>query len=103
VRRRVKCVCYFYTRAHTLNTQKKIAPVLRVVVVTRRALHIVPNVGEEEEKNPKVSRQKVMLWHQRLGHIGEKGLRLLHNKGMVESMYRFSMYFYFFEKYVYGK
>jgi hypothetical protein len=38
-RRRVKCVCYFYTRAHTLNKKKKkkkIAPVLRVVVVTRR-------------------------------------------------------------------
>jgi hypothetical protein len=25
-----------------------------------------------------------MLWHQRLGYIGEKGLRLLHGKGMVE-------------------
>jgi hypothetical protein len=35
-RRRVKCVCYFYTRAHTLKKKKKIAPVLRVVVVTRR-------------------------------------------------------------------
>jgi hypothetical protein len=23
-----------------------------------------------------------MLWHQRLGHIGEKGIRLLHGKGM---------------------
>jgi hypothetical protein len=29
-RRRVKCVCYFYTRAHTLNKKKKIAPVIRV-------------------------------------------------------------------------
>jgi hypothetical protein len=25
-----------------------------------------------------------MLWHQRMGHIGEKGLRAMHNKGMVE-------------------
>jgi hypothetical protein len=30
--------CYFYTRAHTLNThkKKKIAPVTRMVVVTRQ-------------------------------------------------------------------
>jgi hypothetical protein len=25
-----------------------------------------------------------MLWHKRMGHIGEKGLRAMHNKGMVE-------------------
>jgi hypothetical protein len=25
-----------------------------------------------------------MLWHQSMGHIGEKGLRSLHNKCMVE-------------------
>ena len=25
-----------------------------------------------------------MLWHERMGHIGEKGLRAMHNKGMVE-------------------
>jgi hypothetical protein len=36
--------CYFYTRAHTLhkkkkkNKKKKIAPVIRMVVVTRRSL-----------------------------------------------------------------
>jgi hypothetical protein len=40
-RRRVKCACYFYPRAHTLNTKKKkIAPVIRVVVVTRRLIEI---------------------------------------------------------------
>jgi hypothetical protein len=44
---------------------------------------IVPNIGVEEERTPTVSREKVMLWHQRLGHIGEKDLRLLHSKGMV--------------------
>jgi hypothetical protein len=27
-----------------------------------------------------------MLWHQILGYIGEKGLLLLHGKGMVEGM-----------------
>jgi hypothetical protein len=35
---------------------------------------IVPNIGAEEENTPTVSGEKVMLWHQRLGHIKEKGL-----------------------------
>jgi hypothetical protein len=43
------------------------------------------------------------MWHQRLGHIREKGLRLLHDKGMVEGMYKFSMDFDFCEHWVYGK
>jgi hypothetical protein len=44
-----------------------------------------------------------MLWHQRLGHIGEKGLRLLHSKGMVEGMSNFSLDFDFCENCLYGK
>jgi hypothetical protein len=44
-----------------------------------------------------------MLWHERLGHIREKGIRLLHNKGMVEGMSNFSLDFDFYEHYVYGK
>jgi hypothetical protein len=48
---------------------------------------IVLDIGVEEEKTLIVSGEKVMMWHQRLGHIGEKGLRLLHSKGMVEGMY----------------
>jgi hypothetical protein len=44
-----------------------------------------------------------MMWHQRLGHIREKGLRLLHAKGMVEVMYKFSLDFDFCENFVYGK
>ena len=35
---------------------------------------IVPDIGVEEERTSTVSREKVMLWHQILGHIGEKGL-----------------------------
>ena len=31
-------------------------------------------VPESGAKNLVVSREKTMLWHQRLGHIGEKGL-----------------------------
>jgi hypothetical protein len=64
---------------------------------------IVPDIEVEEERTPTVSGEKVMLWHQRLGHIGEKGLRLLHGKGMVEGMSNFSLDFDFCEHCLYGK
>jgi hypothetical protein len=64
---------------------------------------IVLDIGEEEEKTPTVSREKVMLCHQRLGHIREKGIQLLQGKGMVEGMSNCSMDFYFCEHCVYGK
>jgi hypothetical protein len=64
---------------------------------------IVPEIGAEEEKNPTVSGEKTMLWHQRLGHIGEKGLQVLHGKGMVEGMANFSLDFDFCEHCLYGK
>eukprot|EP00253_Pinus_taeda_P020668 PITA_20668 len=44
---------------------------------------VVPESGAE---NLVVSGEKTMLWHQRLGYIGEKGLRILHSKGMVEAL-----------------
>jgi hypothetical protein len=44
-----------------------------------------------------------MLWHQRLGHIGEKSFRLLHSKSMVEGISNFSLDFDFCEHCVYGK
>ena len=50
-----------------------------------------------------VSREKTMLWHQRLGHIGEKDLRILRGKGMVEGMRNSSLDFNFYENCVYGK
>jgi hypothetical protein len=64
---------------------------------------IVLDIGVEEEITPTVSGEKVMLWHQRLGHIREKGLRLLHGKGMVQGMSNFSLDFDFYEHYVYEK
>jgi hypothetical protein len=36
---------------------------------------IVPYIGVEEEITPTFFGEKVMLWHQRLGHIGEKSLQ----------------------------
>jgi hypothetical protein len=44
-----------------------------------------------------------MVWHQRLGHIGEKGIRLIHSKDMVTGMSKYSLYFDFCEHFVYGK
>jgi hypothetical protein len=64
---------------------------------------IVPNIGVEEERTPTVYGENVMLWHQRLGHIEEKGLRLLHGKCMVEGMSNCSLDFDFCEHCLYGK
>jgi hypothetical protein len=54
---------------------------------------IVPDIGVEKERTPPVSGEKVILWHQILGHIREKSLRLLHGKGMVEGMSNCSLDF----------
>jgi hypothetical protein len=64
---------------------------------------IVPDFGVEEERNPTVSGEKVMMWHQILGHIREKGVRILHYKGMVEGMSNCSLDFDLCEHCVYGK
>ena len=42
---------------------------------------VVPESGAESLA---IFGEKTMLWHQRLGHIGEKGLWILHRNGMVE-------------------
>eukprot|EP00253_Pinus_taeda_P020178 PITA_20178 len=46
---------------------------------------VVPESGAE---NLVVSREKIIPWHQRIGHIGEKGLQILHGKDMVEASIR---------------
>jgi hypothetical protein len=43
------------------------------------------------------------MWHQRLGHIREKGLRLLQGKVMVEGMSNYSLDFDLCEHCLYGK
>ena len=42
--------------------------------ISRCNSSIVPDIEVEEERTPTVSGEKVMLWHQRLGHIGERGI-----------------------------
>jgi hypothetical protein len=44
-----------------------------------------------------------MLWHERMGHIGEKGLRAMHNKGMVEDFPECNLEVNFCEHCIYGK
>ena len=64
---------------------------------------IFHGIGVEEEITPTISREKVMLWNQILEHIEEKGLRLLHGKGMIEGVSNYSLDFDFYEHCVYGK
>jgi hypothetical protein len=48
---------------------------------------IVVEQRNKEDKIHIVPGKNIMLWYQRLRHIGEKGLQTLRNKCMVESMY----------------
>ena len=50
--------------------------------------YVVPESGA---KYLVVSGENTILWHQRLGNIGEKGLRILHGNVMVEGMSNFSL------------
>jgi len=61
---------------------------------------MVPESGVE---NLVVSGEKTMLWHQRLGDIGQKCLQIRHGKGMVEGMSNSSLNFDFCQNCVYGK
>jgi hypothetical protein len=44
-----------------------------------------------------------MLWNERMGHIGEKRLRAMHNKGMVEGFPECGLEVGFCEHCIYGK
>jgi hypothetical protein len=57
----------------------------------------------KEYKTNTIPRKKTMLWHQRLGHIREKGLQTLNDKGMVEGMSNCTLDFDFCEHCIYGK
>jgi hypothetical protein len=64
---------------------------------------VVLEQKNEGDKTNTVPEKKTMLWHQRLGHIGEKGLRTLHGKGMIEGMSYCTLDFDFCENCIYGK
>jgi hypothetical protein len=63
-------------------------------------VHEVRNVTREPLVFPK---QKSMIWHQRLGHIGGKGIQDLHSKFIVKGISNYSLDFDFLEHCAYGK
>jgi hypothetical protein len=65
---------------------------------------VVLEGGNEEEITPNISGEKIIIWNQTLVHIREKGLRVLHGKGMVEGfLFTGTLVFYFCECFRYGK
>jgi hypothetical protein len=64
---------------------------------------VVLDQRNKEDKTNTVLGKKTMLWHKILGNIDEKGLRTLHDKGMVEGMSNCTLDFYFCEHFIYGK
>jgi hypothetical protein len=44
-----------------------------------------------------------MLWNERMGHIGEKGHRAMHKKGLVEDFLECNLEVDFCEHFIYGK
>jgi hypothetical protein len=65
--------------------------------------YVVPEQRDEGEKTNTIPEKKTMFWHQIMGHIGEKCLRKLHGKGMVEGMSNCTLDFDFCENCIYGK
>ena len=76
---------------------------LGIIVINGCNDTIVPETQNEESKVHAVFRGDTMLWHQRLGHIGEKGLQSLQGKCMVEGMFNCNSNFDFCEHCLYGK
>ena len=64
---------------------------------------VVLEEGGKDVKTLTVSGGKTILWHKKLGHIREKGLRGLQGKGMVEGMTNCTLDFDFCEHYIYEK
>ena len=64
---------------------------------------VVLEEGGKDDKTLTTSGGKTMLWHQSLGHIGEKGIQFLQGKGMVEGMTDCTLDFDFCEHFIYGK
>ena len=64
---------------------------------------VVLEQKNKEDKTNIVPEKKTMLWHKRIRHVQEKGLRTLHGKVMVEGMSNCTLDFYFCEHCIYGK
>jgi hypothetical protein len=64
---------------------------------------VVPEKRNGGYKINTIPEKKTVLWHQRLGNIGEKGLQTLHSKGMVEGMANCTLDLDSCEHCIYGK
>ena len=64
---------------------------------------VVLDEGGKDDKTLTTLGGKTMPWHQRMGHIEEKGLRALQGKGMVEGMTNCTLNFDFCEHCTHGK
>ena len=76
---------------------------LRRTIINECNNFFVLKEGGKDDKTLTASRGKTMLWHQRLGHIGENVLQALQGKGMVEGMIDCTLDFYFYDHCIYGK
>ena len=77
--------------------------ILGITIIDECNNFFVLEGGDKEDKTYHSFGGKTMLWHQRLGHIGEKGLHSLQGKDMVEGMTDCSLNFDFSEHCIYGK
>ena len=64
---------------------------------------VVGEDSNETKRTPSSPIKKTMLWHHRMGHIGEKGLQVMKSKGMIEGIFNCSLDFEFYKDCVYGK
>jgi hypothetical protein len=71
------------------------------IVVLEVDSNRVESIQTDLENHHKVN--PTMLWHERMGHIGGKGLRAMHNKGMVEDFPECNLEVDFCEYCIYGK
>jgi len=64
---------------------------------------VIGEDSSEIKRTPSSPIEKTMLWHQRMGHIGDKGLRVMKSKGMLEGISNCSLDFKLCKECVYGK
>ena len=76
---------------------------LGITIIDECNRYVVLEEGGKDERTLTTSWGKTMLWHQRLAHIGEKGLWALQGKGMVAGMTDCTLDLDFYEHYIYGK
>jgi hypothetical protein len=73
------------------------------VDLTSNRLHLTRDESIQPDSTSHHKVYLTMLWHERMEKIGEKGLRDMHNKGMVEDFPECNLEVDFCENCIYGK